>query len=326
MRIIASLTVQLTFSDHRSPNPDERSLGPIPLLPKPVFGRGKAVTFLSFQHFSLLYRFINLQIKPMPGFVDISDFLTTKHQAYSRIISVVPSLTELLSDLNLNDEVIGITKFCIRPKHWYNSKIKIGGTKNLHLQQISQLKPDLIIANKEENEKEQVLQLAANYDVWLTDINTIHDAIQTIYHCGILTNRSREAEKLVAAINHQFFSLNEIHQKQTTCYLIWRNPYMTVGGDTFIDAMMNAAGLENVFHDSSRYPIVTFADIAAKKPSLILLSSEPYPFKEQHIDEIKRGVPDTAILLVDGEMFSWYGSRMLQAPTYFLNLWRHGLH
>lgn len=237
-----------------------------------------------------------------------------------KIISLVPSITELLYDLRLDDEVTGITKFCLHPAAWFRTKTKIGGTKNINIKKIKELQPDLIIANKEENIKEQIDELAQNFTVWVTDVNTVAGAYTMIKDIGTLTGTAATANKLVSGIENEFNNFNKTAAATNTAYLIWRNPYMTVGGDTFINDMMQHCGLQNVFAAQTRYPKIDVAAIAASCCSLVILSTEPYPFKEKHIAELQQQLPDVKIILANGEMFSWYGSRMLQMPGYLQSL------
>jgi ABC-type Fe3+-hydroxamate transport system substrate-binding protein len=242
--------------------------------------------------------------------------------APKRIISLVPSQTELLFDLELTTEVIGITKFCIHPKEWFRTKTRIGGTKNLKLDKIKALSPDLIIANKEENTKEQVEELAKEFPVWTSDIKNLQQALEMIRLIGKIVNKNYTAEKLANKIQNNFDSLStkiKNRKRIKACYLIWKDPYMSVGGDSFISDMMNYAGFENVNANLSRYPLVELENLQ-KDCEMILLSSEPYPFTEKHIHQIKLIAPFAQVALVDGEMFSWYGSRLLKAPEYFLEL------
>jgi ABC-type Fe3+-hydroxamate transport system substrate-binding protein len=238
-----------------------------------------------------------------------------------RIMSVVPSQTELLYTLGLNEEVIGITKFCVHPKQWFRNKIKIGGTKQLDIGKIKNLQPDLIIANKEENTKEQIEELADNFPVWISDVNRLQDALHMILSIGGIVGRKKESLDMVNSVQKKFSSLVSIlNTKIKTCYLIWREPYMTVGGDTFINDMLMQAGFQNVFAERIRYPELTVNQIVSSGCKLLMLSSEPYPFKEKHITELQTKLPGIKIILVDGEFFSWYGSRLLQAPEYFQKL------
>ena len=235
-----------------------------------------------------------------------------------RIVSLVPSQTELLFSLGLEEETIAITKFCVHPARWHHTKTKIGGTKQLHLDEIKALKPDLIIANKEENVKEQVEELAALFPVWVTDVNCFDDAIAMITDIGKLTGKMESATELVNAINTAF-DMPYI-EKKPAAYLIWKDPFMTVGGGTFISDMMQRCGFNNVFSEFKRYPEVTAADIRNSDCRIIILSSEPYPFRQEHIVLLQPLFPGITLLPVDGEIFSWYGSRMLYAPAYFTEL------
>lgn len=237
----------------------------------------------------------------------------------TKIISLVPSQTELLYDLGLDEEVVGITKFCIHPESWFRTKTRVGGTKQLNMDTIHRLNPDLIIANKEENVKEQVEELARHYRVWTSDINNLEDALNMISHTGEMTGRIEKAAALVNTIREKFIALKPSSLK-TACYLIWQKPYMTVGGDTFINAMMQAAGFSNITTGKKRYPEISIDEIKKINPEYLLLSSEPFPFSEKHKAEMEKELPGIKILLVDGEYFSWYGSRLLKAPAYFEQL------
>lgn len=242
---------------------------------------------------------------------------------YSRIISLVPSQTELLFDLGLDEEVVGITKFCIHPKSWFETKTRVGGTKQLNMETIHSLKPDLIIANKEENVKEQVEELAKDYDIWVTDINNLSDATQMIQDIGEMTHTEEKAYQIQKEILQTFAALSKTttqFKRPKAAYFIWKDPYMVAAGDTFIHEMLFYCGIENVFAKETRYPEVDLKSLKARKCSLILLSSEPYPFKEKHQQEIEALLPGIPVLLVDGEMFSWYGSRLSLAAAYFEKL------
>lgn len=236
-----------------------------------------------------------------------------------KVVSLVPSITELLYDLKLADEVVGITKFCVHPPEWFRTKIRIGGTKNINVEKIRELKPDLIIANKEENVKEQVEELAKDFEVLLTDVNNYTEALEMITTVGIAVGKEQEAKQLVVNIDNSFSDLQNTALKPAV-YFIWKDPWMTVGGDTFINEMMQKAGFKNIFENQTRYPEINIEALKNINPEYILLSSEPYPFKQKHADELQQQLPNAKIILVDGEMFSWYGSRMLLAPEYFKNL------
>ncbi|UII29247.1 helical backbone metal receptor [Fulvivirga maritima] len=236
-----------------------------------------------------------------------------------KIISLVPSITELLYHLDIQNQIVGVTKFCIHPKSFTKSIPKIGGTKNFKFDVIDKLKPDLIIGNKEENYKEGIEHLQNKYSVLLTDIKTIPEAIQMISDIGAITNRNDQAENIIDQINQGLLNLQKKEAKKVL-YLIWNNPYMAAGGDTYISHVMETLGWENALKNVPRYPTLTPKKIAALKPDLILLSSEPFPFKEKHKKELEAVIPTSKIHLVDGEMFSWYGSRIIQALSYFNKL------
>jgi ABC-type Fe3+-hydroxamate transport system substrate-binding protein len=234
-----------------------------------------------------------------------------------RIISLVPSQTEFLHAIGLEDEVIGITRFCVHPAHWRKEKGNIGGTKDVRLDRIHALKPDLIIANKEENVKEQVEALAKDFPVWVTDVVDVSSALSMMEEVGTLTNRIKNSAQIIEQVRQ---SLAELAQQPfnavSAAYLIWKDPWMTVGGDTFIHDMMERAGLSNAFRSDTRYPVIELKELQERCPEIVLLSSEPYPFKAKHVEELKRLLPKSKVVLVDGEAFSWYGSRMLYGARY----------
>ena len=236
-----------------------------------------------------------------------------------RIISIVPSQTELLFDLGLDQEIIGITKFCIHPSDRVKQKLKIGGTKTLNINLIKKLNPDLIIGNKEENEKTQVEHLMKDIPLWMSDVAGLGGALDMINKLGELVEKKDKAAVLTIAISSLFGKLAIKSASLKVAYLIWRKPYFIAGKGTFIDDMLQKCGLINVF-DQERYPEITAQQLKEAGPDVILLSSEPYPFKEKHIREFHSLLPNSTIKLVDGEVFSWYGSRLLHAPQYFQNL------
>ncbi len=270
-----------------------------------------------------------------------------------RIVSLVPSQTELLFDLGLEKEVVGITKFCVHPAEWLLNKTIIGGTKTVKLEVIHKLQPDLIVANREENVKDQIEELARQYPVWVSDVNTLANAMRMISEIGRITFTNEKASKIITEIEQGFTGLNsEIKRlpdptneklnagkeenpktisalptlnsrhpaEYSTCYLIWKDPFMTTGGDTFINDMLQYCGLTNAFSHLSRYPVISIDQLQTTNLQYLLLSSEPYPFSAKHMDKLQQQLPDTKIILVDGEMFSWYGSRLIKAPTYFKEL------
>jgi len=250
----------------------------------------------------------------------ILDSLTGINFTVSNIISLVPSQTELLYHLGLEEKVCGITKFCVHPSAWKKTKTIVGGTKQINYDVIKKLAPDLIIANKEENEKAQIEELAKEYNIWVTDVVDLESALHMIKDIGIITGTDAAAEKLTQQIETSFEEIHLLTKKLRTCYLIWQKPYMTVGGDTFIHDMLSKCGFENIYSHKTRYPILEIKELVNNNCELLILSSEPYPFKPKHIFELQKELPGTKIILADGEMFSWYGSRLLKAVSYFKTL------
>jgi ABC-type Fe3+-hydroxamate transport system substrate-binding protein len=232
-----------------------------------------------------------------------------------RVISLVPSQTELIADLGALSQLTGRTKFCVHPAAIKGVPV-VGGTKNIHLEKVHQLQPDLVIANKEENDQSQVEALAERYPVWVSDVTDLDSACTMISDIGQLLDKNMEASRITDVILSGF--KEPIVQERSAIYLIWRDPWMAAGSDTFISSMMQQAGLNNLIK-SPRYPALKAEEIRQLSPDLILLSSEPYPFKEKHRDELCKIMPDASIEFVDGEMFSWYGSRLIKAVDYFRN-------
>lgn len=242
---------------------------------------------------------------------------------YHKIISLVPSLTELLVDLGLKDQLIGRTRFCIHPKEVVDNIEIVGGTKNPRLEKIIELQPDFILANKEENRKEDIEVLEKYAEVRVTEIDTIQDAILEISALGSEFGVQEKARSLVQKITGL---LDDRPEKPplSAAYFIWKDPWMSVGNDTYIHDVLQSYQLTNVYGNQTRYPKTTLDELSSKNPDLILLSSEPYPFKQKHIEEIRATFPVSKIELVNGEWFSWYGSRMIKALEW-MNKWRASL-
>lgn len=241
-----------------------------------------------------------------------------------RIISLVPSITELLFNLGLNNEIVGITKYCVHPKELIKNKTVVGGVHNIDFATIKSLKPDLIIANKEENKKVEIMQLSINQNVWVSDVKNFNQALNLITNIGELTKKTETAQKISNEIIKNFIN-NKIKQKNiSVAYLIWKDPYITINKNTFINDMIGMCGLRNVFSDKTeQYPKITLNEIKQKNPDFILLSSEPYDFNDNDAKNIKDKLPFSKIKFVDGEMFSWYGSHMLKSYRYFSGLFNH---
>ncbi len=239
-----------------------------------------------------------------------------------KIVSLVPSQTELLFDLGLEKEVVGITKFCVHPADWKKNKVILGGTKKLNIEKIRSISPDLIIANKEENDKEQICELSDEFQVWISDVQNLEDSLEMIDTLGKITGKSNTAVEICRLISENFSRLqaNLPVKSQTAIYLIWREPFLTIGRDTFIHNMLTKCGFTNLFADELRYPEISADNLKALNPDVIFLSSEPYPFSHEHVSEITSLCPQSDIHLVDGEMFSWYGSHLIKSPDYFRSL------
>lgn len=256
----------------------------------------------------------------MAIFTDQTGYEVNHNFPPSRIISLVPSQTELLYELGLEKEVVGITKFCIHPEQWFRSKTRIGGTKSIDLEKIIELQPDLVIANKEENVREQVEAIRELIPVWTSDISDLDTALDMILGIGELVGKREEARLLIHETRNQFVQLRPAAHSLKTVYLIWKKPYITVGNDTFIFDMLLRCGFDPIWPEYERYPEISMDALIAAAPDLVLLSSEPYPFKQKDLDELQQILPASAIRLVDGEYFSWYGSRMRKSPDYFQEL------
>jgi ABC-type Fe3+-hydroxamate transport system substrate-binding protein len=237
-----------------------------------------------------------------------------------RIVSLVPSQTELLFDLGLGARVVGVTKFCIYPAEGREQAMVIGGTKNFDFDKIAELKPDLIIGNKEENYQLGIERLASHYPVWLSDIANLPEALDMMKRVAFITGAQEKGERLATEIADLFAALESPKPLISAAYFIWRKPYMVAASGTFIDDMLARAGFSNAFAHLGRYPEITPEQLRATAPERILLSSEPYPFGEKHVAEFQDICPAAKIQIVDGELFSWYGSRLRLSPAYFEQL------
>lgn len=235
-----------------------------------------------------------------------------------KIVSLVPSITEALFDLGLTEnEVVGRTKFCIHPQDKIKNVPIIGGTKNINIEKIKALQPDLILANKEENVKDQVEALMDDHKVMVTNIDTIEDNYYLLKNLGKLFGKEDRAQLFNLKI-YDVLNQAKLESPVKAAYLIWKNPYMTIGSDTFIHRILSEIGFENIFKDKTRYPQITTEDLV--EADVIMLSSEPFPFKEKHIEELQIFYPDKKIMIVDGEAFSWYGTHIAKCENYFKEL------
>lgn len=241
-----------------------------------------------------------------------------------RIVSLVPSQTELLFDLGLEDRLVGITKFCVHPYHLKSTKKVIGGTKKVHFEKIRLLQPDIIIANKEENTEEMVEALKEIAPVWVSNVITIQDSLDMITEFGKIFSVRTKAQNWIDKIEYGMSDLKKFMQDypvQKAAYLIWKEPYMAAGGDTFINEMLKLNNFTNIYESRGRYPEIIIQKMRIQgDPDVVFLSSEPYPFKEEDAFEVGRFTHHAKTVFVDGEMFSWYGTRMIKAFEYFKRL------
>ncbi len=237
-----------------------------------------------------------------------------------RIISLVPSQSELLWDLGLKQELVGITKFCIHPKEMFQTVARVGGTKNLDIDKIRQLKPDLIIGNKEENEQSQIELLQQEFKVFMSDIYNFDDVYHMIKTMGDVFDKNKTAENLIVRLQESLKRVKNFFAGQSVLYFIWNQPYMCAANQTFIHYVLNFLGFDNVIASLERYPEMDKTTLKKLNPAFCFLSSEPFPFKEKHKKELQEIFPDSTILIVDGEMFSWYGSRLLYLEDYLHTL------
>lgn len=256
-------------------------------------------------------------------FTDQLNRLISIDKTPTRIVSVVPSQTELLVDLGLENALVGITKFCVHPHHLRHCIAVVGGTKQVHCEGIKALQPDLILCNKEENTKEMIQELEKIAPVHISDINTLDDALELIRCYGELFSKEDIACKIIEGISAKKIEFDEFIKSKPTksvAYFIWKKPWMVVGQDTFIDEMIRLNGFENYYGHLERYPEVHLKTAPPETADLVFLSSEPFPFAEKHQPAIEAYFPKASIIIVDGEMFSWYGSRLLKAFDYFKTL------
>ena len=253
----------------------------------------------------------------MPRYTDQMGRAVELAEPPRRIVSLVPSQTELLFALGLDAEVVGVTRYCIAPADRIAGRARVGGTKDFDPEAVADLKPDLIIGAREENDRQRIERLQQNHPVWLSDVTDLDAALDMIQRVGVLVNRPQAAADLTGRIASAFADLPAFRPLDAA-YLVWRRPYLAAGLGTFIDDMMRRCGLRNICAPRRRYPEVIAEDLAPAE--VVLLSSEPFPFDEKHVAELGGDRPDRRVLLIDGTLFSWYGSRLVAAPAYFTRL------
>lgn len=240
-----------------------------------------------------------------------------------KIISLVPSITELLVDLGLEKNIVGITKFCIHPNNLIKEKVVVGGTKNVHLEKIKALDPDFILCNKEENTKEIVENCSKITTTHVSDLFTIEDVIELIQYYATIFSCEERANFIIKELNAKVEDFKIFIENKPTLkviYFIWKNPWMVAANNTFINHLLELNKFENCFKYKNRYPEIKLKDLELKQVDAILLSSEPFPFKENNFSDFNNYTENTKVILVDGEYFSWYGSRLIKAFEYFKEL------
>lgn len=214
---------------------------------------------------------------------------------------------------------MGVTKFCVRPAHLRNQKTIVGGTKKFHFDRIKELDPNIIIANKEENYKEGIEKLKLDYPVWTSNVNNLSDALEMIRVFGKIFQTESTANSIVYQIENGFDQLKN-KCSGNVLYFIWMKPYMVAGGNNFINSMLEHLGFNNLLKSTPRYPVLEDDDLRNFDPDKVFLSSEPYPFDEKHLAKFRKLFPKSSISLVDGALFSWYGSRLIKSADYFKRL------
>tara|TARA_R110001583_G_scaffold12326_1_gene54819 strand:- start:4343 stop:5149 length:807 start_codon:yes stop_codon:yes gene_type:complete len=241
-----------------------------------------------------------------------------------RIVSLVPSQTELLCDLALENELVGITKFCVHPFHLKSTKTIVGGTKKVDFEKIKALKPDFILCNKEENSYDFLPELEKIAPTYFSNVITIQDTIDLILSLGSIFNRRTESDNLAHKIEFKLADFNQFIKEKPikkVAYFIWAKPWMVAGNDTYINEMLQLNKFENIYENMSRYPKIEINKIRHEgDPDIVILSSEPFPFKDEHAMEIGTYTNRSITVFGDGEMFSWFGSRILLAFDYFKEL------
>lgn len=252
----------------------------------------------------------------MPEFSDQLNNTILLEKIPKRIVCLVPSITELLVDLDLRDNIIGITKFCVEPNDLRSNCKLIGGTKNVNVDLINKLKPDLIIANKEENLEETISLLKRNFPVWVSNVKTLDDNYDLIIKLSEIFDKKDIGNTIILKTKEVLKEL-KLKKEIQVLYLIWKNPFMSIGQDTFIFDILKRLGITNIIKEN-RYPIVDINN--NYEFDFLFLSSEPYPFNNKDCYELEQNFPNKKTLFVRGDCFSWYGSRISKSKDYFKNL------
>jgi len=240
-----------------------------------------------------------------------------------RIVSLCPSLTELVFDLGRGEDLVGITRFCVHPADGVGAIEKVGGTKNPDVERIAALRPDVVLLNREENRIEDAEALAARgLHCHSSMPRTPGETAAMVRSIAVELERGETGETIALDIEERTRRVVEAARGQrevTYAYLIWREPWMSVNRDTFADALLTQAGGRNVFGGrEERYPELTLEELVSADPMLVLLGTEPYPFRQEHIEELvgATGFSAERFSIADGEYLSWHGSRTPDGVDY----------
>lgn len=251
-----------------------------------------------------------------------------------RIVSLVPSLTEALFVLGVGEAVVGVSDFCVEPREAVAAKTKVGGTKALDVARVLSLRPDLVVASAEENRREDIRALVqAGLPVFVTLPTTVAGAIDLLEQLAGMTGAVEAGARVVAEARETLAGVeaaNEGRQPVRTFCPIWRNPWMTIGPDTYMHDFVTVCGGDNVFglrHE--RYPRVQLSEMAERDPEVVLLPDEPYRFEFKHVSEISAfrevsAVRDGRIYLLEGKHLCWYGPRIAGSLRYVSGLMGEG--
>ena len=250
-----------------------------------------------------------------------TDILGQQHAAApnARIVSLVPSITELLCDLGLAPQLVGRTGFCIHPADVVRNIPKVGGTKDVNIEKIRKLAPTHLVVNIDENEKPTVDKLAEFVpNIVVTHPIEPRDNLAMVQLMGGVFCAQERADAWCGEFEREL-ALVQKGRPQRVLYCIWKDPWMTVSRDTYIARMLALIGWSIPEIGDVRYPSFQWSDALVHDVDQVLLSSEPYRFTEEHVDALERQI-GKSVQLVDGEMMSWYGSRALQGIRYLKDL------
>ena len=259
----------------------------------------------------------------MPSAEDGRHRTLTLDRPPTRIVSLVPSLTEALATISLGPALVGVTRYCAEPAELVTRLRKVGGTKDPGLDLIRSLEPEIVVANEEENRREDVEALeAAGLQVWVGTARSVLAAVEELDRLATLLGAARSAARLLTRARDAIAAQEQLNTERPRVSVfcpIWRNPYMAVGGDTYAGNLLRFCGAVNGFEThrtGNRYPQVTLDDIRAADPAVILLPDEPFRFRERHRQEVMETLPQVRavregnVFLLDGRWLTWYGKRI----------------